>query len=191
MNQVISTMESLRGDQVPIFPDYVNIKHIDQRTALPDSSGFLDNVNADIAAVLQVPRTAAGQEKGSTFAASYTANLWASNAIRRIQNILKQSVNALFSAHLDLLGIDHSKRDLPVLTFEPVDEETRLDKMRRATLGYSNGVLSLNQALDIVALPEEENGDVRKDAPTPQTETPDEPEEERDEDEDMPREGEM
>jgi len=191
MNQVISTMESLRGDQVPIFPDYVNIKHIDQRTALPDSSGFLDNVNADIAAVLQVPRTAAGQEKGSTFAASYTANLWASNAIRRIQNILKQSVNTLFSAHLDLLGIDHTRRDLPVLTFEPVDEETRLDKMRRATLGYSNGVLSLNQALDVISLPAEEEGDVRKDAPAPQTETPDEPEEERDEDEDLPREGEM
>jgi len=191
MNQVISTMESLRGDQVPIFPDYVNIKHIDQRTALPDSSGFLDNVNADIAAVLQVPRTAAGQEKGSTFAASYTANLWASNAIRRIQSILKQSVNALFSAHLNLLGIEHAKRDLPVLTFEPVDEETRLDKMRRATLGYSNGVLSLNQALDIVSLPAEEEGDVRKDAPTV-TETPDEePLEERDEESETPREGEM
>ena len=197
MNQVISTMESLRGDQVPIFPDYVNIKHIDQRTALPDSSGFLDNVNADIAAVLQVPRTAAGQEKGSTFAASYTANLWASNAIRRIQSILRQSVMELFSAHLDLLGVNHAKRDLPDLTFEPVDEETRLDKMRRATLGYSNGVLTLNQALGIVALPNEEEGDVRKDAPTPQTEEEppeedsSEPIEERDEDEDMPREGEM
>jgi len=191
MNQVISTMESLRGDQVPIFPDYVQIKHVDQRTALPDSSGFLDNVNADIAAVLQVPRTAAGQEKGSTFAASYTANLWASNAIRRIQSILRQSVIELFSAHLDLLGINHTKSDLPDLVFEPVDEETRLDKMRRATLGYSNGVLSLNQALEIVAQPAEENGDVRKDAPTV-TETPEEePVEERDEEEDMPREGEM
>jgi len=191
MNQVISTMESLRGDQVPIFPDYVKIQHIDQRTALPDSGAFLDNVNADIAAVLQVPRTAAGQEKGSTFAASYTANLWASNAIRRIQSILRQSVMELFSAHLDLLKINHVKTDLPDLIFEPVDEETRLDKMRRATLGYSNGVLSLNQSLEIVALPIEEGGDVRKDAPV-STETPDEePVEERDEDDDMPREGEM
>tara|TARA_R110000737_G_scaffold322961_1_gene335448 strand:+ start:2230 stop:3651 length:1422 start_codon:yes stop_codon:yes gene_type:complete len=193
MNQVISTMESLRGDQVPIFPDYVQIKHIDQRTALPDSSGFLDNVNADIAAVLQVPRTAAGQEKGSTFAASYTANLWASNAIRRIQTILKQSMNGLFSAHLDLLGIEHTSRDLPVLTFEPVDEETRLDKMRRATLGYGAGLLSLNQSLDIVSLPLEEDGDVRTGQPTsaPTEETPPVDEEPRDEDEDLPREGEM
>ena len=191
MNQVISTMESLRGDQVPIFPDYVKIQHIDQRTALPDSGAFLDNVNADIAAVLQVPRTAAGQEKGSTFAASYTANLWASNAIRRIQSILKQSVMELFSAHLNLLKVNHVKSDLPDLIFEPVDEETRLDKMRRASLGYSNGVLSLNQALEIVALPVEEGGDVRKDAPV-STETPEEePVEERDEEEDMPREGEM
>jgi len=84
MNQVIETMENLRGDQVPIFPEYVKIQHIDQRSALPDSSSFLDNINADIAAVLQVPRVAAGQEKGSTFAASYTANLWAANAIRRM-----------------------------------------------------------------------------------------------------------
>lgn len=191
MNQVITTMESLRGDQVPIFPDYVKMQHIDQRSAIPDTTSFLDNVNADIAAVLQVPRTAAGQEKGSTFAASYTANLWASNAIRRIQSILKQSVMELFSAHLRLLKIDHKMSDLPDLIFEPVDEETRLDKMRRATLGYSNGVLSLNQALEIVAQPIEEGGDVRKDAPV-KTETPEEePVEERDEDDDMPREGEM
>jgi hypothetical protein len=74
--------------------------------------------------------------------------------------------------------------------------------MRRATLGYSNGVLSLNQALEVVSLPAEEEGDVRKDAPTeieeetPEEETPledesSEPIEERDEEDDMPREGEM
>ena len=166
MNQVIETMESLRGDQVPIFPDYVQIQHVDQRSALPDSGAFLDNVNADIAAVLQVPRTAAGQEKGSTFAASYTANLWASNAIRRIQSILRQSVMDLFSAHLTLLGVNHVKSDLPDLVFEPVDEETRLDKMRRATLGYDAGVLTLNQALDVVALPAEDGADTRKDGGT-------------------------
>lgn len=166
MNQVIDTMESLRGDQVPIFPDYVKIQHIDQRSAIPDTTSFLDNVNADIAAVLQVPRTAAGQEKGSTFAASYTANLWASNAIRRIQNILRQSVMELFSAHLNLLKINHVKSDLPDLVFEPVDEETRLDKMRRATLGYDAGVLTLNQALDVVALPVEEGADTRKEGGT-------------------------
>ena len=166
MNQVIETMESLRGDQVPIFPDYVQIQHVDQRSALPDSGAFLDNVNADIAAVLQVPRTAAGQEKGSTFAASYTANLWASNAIRRIQSILRQSVMDLFSAHLTLLGVNHVKSDLPDLVFEPVDEETRLDKMRRATLGYDAGVLTLNQALDVVSLPAEDGADTRKDGGT-------------------------
>lgn len=162
MNQVIETMEALRGDQVPIFPDYVQIKHIDQRTALPDSSGFLDSINADIAAVLQVPRTAAGQEKGSTFAASYTANLWASNAIRRIQSILKQSTLSLFSKHLDLLKIDHRINDLPDLQFEPIDEETRLNKMQRANIGYNSGILTLNQALEIVNMPEETEGDIRK-----------------------------
>jgi hypothetical protein len=162
MNQVIETMENLRGDQVPIFPEYVKIQHIDQRSALPDSSSFLDNINADIAAVLQVPRVAAGQEKGSTFAASYTANLWAANAIRRMQSILKQSVMDLFSRHLTLLRITHTMSDLPALEFEPIDEETRLNKMQRANIGYNAGILSLNQALEIVGEPTETNGDVRK-----------------------------
>lgn len=162
MNQVIETMEALRGDQVPIFPEYVKIQHIDQRTALPDSSSFLDNINADIAAVLQVPRVAAGQEKGSTFAASYTANLWAANAIRRMQSILKQSVMDLFSRHLTLLRIDHTMSDLPSLDFEPIDEETRLNKMQRANIGYNAGILTLNQALEIVSEPTETDGDVRK-----------------------------
>lgn len=153
MKQVIDTMEGLRGDQVPIFPDYVKIQHIDQRTALPDSSSFLDNINADIAAVLQVPRVAAGQEKGSTFAASYTANLWASNAIRRMQSILRQSVMEMFSKHLELLRIEHTMADLPLLEFEPIDEETRLDKMRRANIGYSGGILMLDEALEILSLP--------------------------------------
>lgn len=163
MNQVIDTMENLRGDQVPIFPDYVKIQHIDQRTALPDSSSFLDNINADIAAVLQVPRVAAGQEKGSTFAASYTANLWASNAIRRMQSVLRQSVMEMFSKHLELLRIEHTMADLPVLEFEPIDEETRLDKMRRANLGYNAGILTLDESLEILSLPPAtEGGDQRK-----------------------------
>lgn len=162
MNQVIETMENLRGDQVPIFPEYVKIQHIDQRSALPDSSSFLDNINADIAAVLQVPRVAAGQEKGSTFAASYTANLWAANAIRRMQSILKQSVMDLFSRHLTLLRITHTMADLPALEFEPIDEETRLNKMQRANIGYNAGILTLNQALEIISEPTETDGDVRK-----------------------------
>ena len=162
MSQVVETLESLRGDQVPIFPDYVKIQHIDQRTAIPDTTSFLDNVNADIAAVLQVPRTAAGQEKGSTFAASYTANQWSSQAIRRMQAILNQSVRRLFSKHLELLNINHEMKDLPKLVFEPIDEESRLNKMQRANMGYTNGIITLNQALEIVGYPQEEEGDIRK-----------------------------
>jgi hypothetical protein len=162
MNQVIETMEALRGDQVPIFPEYVKIQHIDQRSALPDSSSFLDNINADIAAVLQVPRVAAGQEKGSTFAASYTANQWSAQAIRRMQAILNQAVRKMFSKHLELLRINHTMSDLPSLDFEPIDEETRLNKMQRANMGYAGGILTLNQALHIVGEPQELEGDVRK-----------------------------
>lgn len=169
MEQIVSTLESLRGDQVPIFPDYVTIQHIDQRTAIPDTTSFLDNVNADIAAVLQVPRTAAGQEKGSTFAASYTANQWSATAIRRMLSILNQSVRALFSKHLELLRIDHTMSDLPKVVFEPIDEESHLDKMRRANMGFGAGILSLNQSLDIVGLPElGEEGDFRQSDTSPQ-----------------------
>jgi hypothetical protein len=164
MQQVVDTLESLRGDQVPIFPDYVSIQHIDQRTAIPDTTSFLDNVNADIAAVLQVPRVAAGQEKGSTFAATYTANQWSAQAIRRMLSILNQSVKKMFSRHLELLNIAHEMKDLPVVVFEPIDEETRLNKMQRANIGYSNGILTLNQALEIVGLPQELEGDVRKES---------------------------
>ena len=162
MSQVVTTLEALRGDQVPIFPDYVSIQHIDQRTAIPDTTSFLDNVNADIAAVLQVPRVAAGQEKGSTFAASYTANQWSSQAIRRMQAILNQAVRKMFSKHLELLRINHTLADLPSLDFEPIDEETRLNKMQRANIGYGAGILTLNQALNIVGEPQELEGDVRK-----------------------------
>jgi len=52
--------------------------------------------------------------------------------------------------------------DLPALEFEPIDEETRLNKMQRANIGYNAGILSLNQALEIVGEPTETNGDVRK-----------------------------
>lgn len=162
MGQVVETLESLRGDQVPIFPDYVSIQHIDQRTAIPDTTSFLDNVNADIAAVLQVPRVAAGQERGSTFAASYTANQWSSQAIRRMQAVLNQAVRKMFSKHLELLRINHTMSDLPSLNFEPIDEESRLNKMQRANMGYAGGILTLNQALQIVGEPPELEGDVRK-----------------------------
>lgn len=162
MNQVIATLESLRGDQVPIFPDYVKIQHIDQRTAIPDTTSFLDSVNADIAAVLQVPRVAAGQERGSTFAASYTANQWSASAIRRMLAIMRQAARRMFSKHLELLNISHEMKDLPDLVFEPIDEESRLDKMRRANIGYSGGILTLNQALEISGLPQEQGLDERR-----------------------------
>ena len=162
MSQVVDTLESLRGDQVPIFPDYVSIQHIDQRTAIPDTTSFLDNVNADIAAVLQVPRVAAGQERGSTFAATYTANQWSSQAIRRMQAVLNQAVRKMFSKHLELLRISHEMKDLPNLVFEPIDEETRLNKMQRANIGYNSGIITLNQALEIIGLPQELDGDTRK-----------------------------
>lgn len=163
MDEIIATLESLRGDQIPIFPDYVEIHHTDTRNTIPDNTSFLDMVNGDIAAVLQVPRVASGQERGSTFAATYNANVWAVGAIARLQAIVTQGVQQLFSKHLELIGIEHRLSDLPKLTFEPIDEEAPIERMRRAKLGYEGGIITLNQALELIGEPNiGEEGDIRQ-----------------------------
>ena len=163
MDEVISLFEGLRGDQIPVLPHYVELHHVDLENSLPNSSDFLDAINADIAAVLQVPRVAAGQERGSTFAATFNANLWAVQAISRMHKILGEACIALFGIHLDLLNIPYRRQDLPVIRFDAMDSETPLNVMQRAVLGYSNGILTLNQTLDMLNLPLEADGDERKD----------------------------
>ena len=147
---------------MPILPSYVQLHHVDLNNTVPDNSGFLDMVGANIAAVLHVPRVAAGQEKGSTFAATYNANMWANTAIRRLQYVVKQEVMRLFSKHLELLGIEHKMNDLPDFDFEPVAEESPMDSMKRAVLGYQAGILTLNESLDIVGLPTAKEGAARQ-----------------------------
>ena len=118
-----------------MLPHYVQIHHVDLENTIPNSSDFLDSINADIAAVLQVPRVAAGQERGSTFAATFNANLWAVQAISRMHKVLQQAVRDLFSAHLTLLNIPHKKGDLPEIFFDAMDSETPLNVMQRASMG--------------------------------------------------------
>ena len=162
IDEVISLFEGLRGDQIPVLPHYVTLHHVDLENTMPDSMGFLDAVNADIAAVLQVPRVALGQERGSTFAATFNANLWAVQAISRMHRILHDSCMRLFSLHLDLLGVPHRKQDLPTLVFDTMDTESPLNLMQRVSLGYTSGILTLNQALEELNLPKaSEGGDDR------------------------------
>jgi len=52
--------------------------------------------------------------------------------------------------------------DLPTIRFDAMDSETPLNVMQRVTMGYESGVLTLNQALDILNLPEVSNGNERK-----------------------------
>ena len=153
IDEVIKLFDGLRGDQIPVLPHYVQLHHLDLQNTIPSSADFLDTINADIAAVLQVPRVAAGQERGSTFAATYNANLWAVQAISRLQKILGEAVHKLFSMHLDLLGISHSMSDIPPIRFEAMNEESPLAMMQRAVLGYNAGIITLNQALDMINLP--------------------------------------
>ena len=162
MDEVISLFEGLRGDQIPVLPHYVQLHHVDVGNSVPNNTGFLDAINADIAAVLQVPRVAAGQEKGSTFAATYNANLWAVQAISRMHRILSEAATKVFMMHLDLLGIEYRKQDLPTIKFEAMDSETPLNIMQRAVMGYDSGILTLNQSLDMLSLPTDRNGDERK-----------------------------
>lgn len=169
MDSVAKLLETLEGDQIPILPDYVKINHVDLSNAIPDPGTILETVNADIAAVLHVPRVAAGQERGSTFAATYNANVWAVQAIARLHAVITQSVRELFSRHLTLLGIPHTKAQVPVLEFGTVDEESPLNRMRRAEIGYDGGMITLNQSLEIIGLPDADGkeGEKRKELPDP------------------------
>jgi len=165
MNDVISLFEGLRGDQTPVLPHYVQIHHVNLENSLPNSSDFLDAINGDIAAVLQVPRVAAGQEKGSTFAATYNANMWAVQAISRMHKILEQACSDLFSMHLNLLNIPHQKKDLPRIKFDAMNSETPLNVTQRAVMGYDAGITTLNQTLEMMSLPKAKgkDGEERKD----------------------------
>ena len=168
MDEVITLFEGLRGDQIPVLPHYVQLHHVDVGNSVPNNTDFLDTINADIAAVLQVPRVAAGQERGSTFAATYNANLWAVGAISRMHRILADAAMKLFMVHLDLLNIPYRKQDLPTIKFDAMDSETPLNIMQRVVLGYNAGVLTLNQSLDILNLPKVgRDGEMRKDAAGP------------------------
>jgi hypothetical protein len=162
MQEVVSLFEGLRGDQMPILPSYVQLHHVDLKNTVPDNSGFLDMVGSNIAAVLHVPRVAAGQERGSTFAATYNANMWANTAISRLQSIVVQGVMELFSRHLELLGISHKSKDLPMFSFEPIAEESPMESMKRAVMGYEAGILTLNQSLEIIGVGEDSSGDERR-----------------------------
>ncbi len=168
MDEVITLFEGLRGDQIPVLPHYVQLHHVDVGNSLPNNTDFLDTINADIAAVLQVPRVASGQERGSTFAATYNANLWAVGAISRMHRILADAAMKLFMVHLDLLDIPYRKQDLPTIKFDAMDSETPLNIMQRVVLGYNAGVLTLNQSLDILNLPKVgRDGEMRKGGENP------------------------
>lgn len=167
MTQVAELLEGLRGDQIPILPSYVEMHHVDLKNTIPDPTAFLDIVNGDISAVLQVPRVAAGQERGSTFAATYSASMWSINAIRRLQAVAIESCSHLFLKHLELLGIAAKKEDLPLMTFKPIEEESRGESMKRATTGYTMGVMTKNEARDILHMERVKGGEDFK--PEPET----------------------
>ena len=168
MDSVGTMLDGLRSDQIPILPHYVNMEFVDLKNTVPDNSSFLDNVNADISAVLHVPRVSMGQERGSTFAATFNASQWSVQSIRRLQTILGQSMQSLFSKHLELLGIPHKTADLPTLEFDPMDEESPFEETRRVVMAYQSGITTLNEARIDLDLPREsaELGKQRYNSPT-------------------------
>lgn len=146
MDEVGALLDGLRADQVPILPHYVNMQFVDLKNTIPDNSSFLDSVNGDISSVLHVPRVSMGQERGSTFAATFNASQWSVQAIRRLQKVLSQSMQQLFSKHLTLMGIQHILADLPKVEFEPMDEESPFEQTRRVTMAFEAGITTLNEA---------------------------------------------
>ncbi len=162
INKVGTLLGGLRGDQIPILPHYVEMHHIDLANTIPDNTGFLDSINADISAVMQVPRVAAGQERGSTFAATYNANIWSFQSIKRLQVVVATHAKELFSKHLEMLGITHTMSDIPHLVFNHLVDESPSEKMERATKGFNAGLLSLNEAREIVEMEATKDGDQRR-----------------------------
>tara|TARA_Y100000593_G_scaffold16114_2_gene31840 strand:- start:5747 stop:7162 length:1416 start_codon:yes stop_codon:yes gene_type:complete len=167
MTQVAELLEGLRGDQIPILPSYVEMHHVDLKNTIPDPTAFLDIVNGDISAVLQVPRVAAGQERGSTFAATYSASMWSINAIRRLQAVAIESCCHLFLKHLELLGISAKKEDLPVMTFKPIEEESKAEAMKRASIGWTTGMITKNEAREALHMEKVKGGEDFKPEPEP------------------------
>jgi len=153
MTEVGKLLENLRADQIPILPDYVSIQQMDMKN-VPDNSTFLNMINADISAVLQVPRVAAGQESGSTFAATFNANMWSMQAISRLQTVVSQGVEKLIIHHLEMAGIVAERKDLPVLKFEPVDEENNYQEYQRVSLGFRDGIITRDEAREMLGFPE-------------------------------------
>ena len=137
-------LDGLRADQVPILPHYVNMEFVDLKNTVPDNSSFLDAVNGDIVGA-SCSRVSMGQERGSTFAATFNANQWSVQAIRRLQKVLSQSMYQLFSKHLTLLGINHTMADLPKVIFDPIDEESPFESTRRVVMALT-GITTLNEA---------------------------------------------
>lgn len=146
MDEVGTLLDGLRADQVPILPHYVKMEFVDLKNTVPDNSSFLDSVNGDISSVLHVPRVSMGQERGSTFAATFNASQWSVQAIRRLQKVLSQSMQQLFSKHLTLLGIPHNMADMPTVVFEPMDEESPFEQTRRVVMAHEAGITTLNEA---------------------------------------------
>jgi hypothetical protein len=164
MDEVGSLLDGLRADQVPIIPHYVDMKFVDMKNTVPDNSSFLDAVNGDISAVLHVPRVSMGQERGSTFAATFNANQWSVQAIRRLQQVITQSCRQVFSKHLELLGIEHRMTDLPKVHFSPMDEESAFETTRRVVMAHEIGITTLNEARMELGLPAE-RGELGKTRP--------------------------
>ena len=85
-----------------------------------------------------------------------------------MHKILAESAMQLFMMHLDLLGITYRRQDLPTIKFDAMDMESPLNVMQRVTMGYDGGLLTLNQSLDILNLPEiGKEGDERKEVEQP------------------------
>ena len=97
--------------------------------------------------------------------------MWANTAISRLQSIVKQGVMQLFSKQLELKGIRHQMKDLPEFMFEPIAEESPIESMKRAVMGYQAGILTLNQSLDLIGMQPETDGDGRLDKTSKQTGT--------------------
>lgn len=159
-----SRIETLDADQKPILPEEVNveIEGPDGDTART-MSDFIQTMNDSLQHALNYHVGAFGRDAGGTDRANRPAKDMSDNSVRHLRKIVKAGFRRLFKIHAMLryeqarevvdssaVGVQRYELAddvrLPELTFDPVDPQEQVEKIRNAISGYEKGILHLNEA---------------------------------------------
>ncbi len=157
-------IQDLDADQKPILPEEVTVEveGPDGDTAR-NMSNFIQTMNDSLQHALNYHVGGFGRDAGGTDRANKPAKEMSDNSVRHLRKVMKTGFRRLFEIHtilkypearvvvdptadgIERYGLREDIR-LPVLTFDPVDPQDQVEKIRNAISGYEKGVYSLNEA---------------------------------------------